>query len=280
MSLPTLFRYVKWRGRSVVLCALVLGLVIVPVAFGGKEPPAISIPPRIPAFQPGESLAYDVSWSNVITAGTATMEVTEERLPDGRAVLAFVMTGRTLGLVDSVYPVHDTVRSVFDPRRMESLSLSLKESYGGKKRRRELVFDHARNTVVSTLNDDPPETLSVPDRVQDALSALYVLRTREELTTGKVINVDIHESGKNWSVEVQTLGRERVNTPDGEFSTIKVKTYPTYQGVFMNKGVVFLWLTDDSRKIPVLMKSTLAVGSFVFTLRSLKPEYPRVKPAP
>jgi hypothetical protein len=40
----------------------------------------------------------------------------------------------------------------------------------------------------------------------------------------------------------------------------------------MNKGEVFLWLTDDSRKVPVLMKSTLTVGSFVFTLREMQGE--------
>jgi hypothetical protein len=83
--------------------------------------------------------------------------------------------------------------------------------------------------------------------------------------------IDVHDSGKNWAVEVQTLGKEKVKTRAGEFATIKVRTYPKHEGVFMNKGVVFIWLTDDSRKVPVLMKSTLKVGSFVFTLTDMKP---------
>ncbi len=53
-------------------------------------------------------------------------------------------------------------------------------------------------------------------------------------------------SGKNWSVEVQTLGREKVTTPAGEFATIKVRTFPKYEGVFMNKGEIFIWLTDTA----------------------------------
>ena len=90
-------------------------------------------------------------------------------------------------------------------------------------------------------------------------------------SSGKTIVVDVLDSEKNWSVEFQVLGRERLKTPLGEFSTIKVRTYPRHEGVFMNKGVVFIWLTDDSRKVPVLMKSTLKVGSFVFTLTDMKP---------
>jgi hypothetical protein len=38
----------------------------------------------------------------------------------------------------------------------------------------------------------------------------------------------------------------------------------------MNKGEIFIWLTDDSRKIPVLMKSTIAIGSIMTTLTDMK----------
>ena len=135
-----------------------------------------------------------------------------------------------------------------------------------EKRHRELVFDHVKNTVISTLNEDLPETFAIPDHTQDALSSLYYLRTRDDFIVGKPIIIQVHDSGKNWSVEVHTLGRERVTTPAGTFATIKVRTFPKYEGVFMNKGEIFIWLTDDSRKIPVLMKSTIAIGSIVSTL--------------
>jgi hypothetical protein len=107
--------------------------------------------------------------------------------------------------------------------------------------------------------------------VQDGLSSLYFLRTREDLEIGRTIVIDVLDSEKNLSVEFQVLGRERLKTPLGEFSTIKVRTYPKYKGVFLNKGEVFIWLTDDSRKIPVLIKSKLKVGTFMLTLADMKP---------
>ncbi len=107
--------------------------------------------------------------------------------------------------------------------------------------------------------------------MQDALSSLFYLRTRDDFTIGKTHVIEVHDSGKNWSVEVQTLAREKVKTPAGVFHTIKVKTFPRYEGVFMNKGEIFIWLTDDSRKIPVLMKSTISIGSIMTTLTDMKP---------
>jgi hypothetical protein len=258
-------------GRPVALCSLVLGLTLVPGAFSEEERTAASLPSPIRAFQPGETLTYAVSWSKIITAGTAVMEVKGERLSDGREVLRFIVMGRSTGLVDKLYRVNDTVQSVFDPLTMQSLSYSIKESYGKRKRRRELVFDRARTRAVSRLNDDPPETFDIPEQAQDVLSLLYYLRTREDFTIGNAMVIEVHDSGKNWSVEIHTLGREKVKTRAGEFPTIKIRTYPRHEGVFMNKGVVYIWLTDDSRKVPVLMKSTLKVGSFVFTLTDMKP---------
>ena len=106
--------------------------------------------------------------------------------------------------------------------------------------------------------------------MQDALSSLYYLRTRKDLVVGKTTIIEVHDSGKNWSVEVQVLGREKVTTPAGEFATIKVRTFPRYEGVFMNNGEIFVWLTDDSRRVPVLMKSTISIGAIVTTLTKME----------
>ena len=252
-------------------CVLAFGLAPISGVFSEEVPTAVSLPPHTLAFQPGETLKYNVSWSNIITAGTAIMEVKGETMPDGRRVLNFTVTGRSTGLVGSFYPVTETALSVFDPLIMQSLTYSLRENYGKRERRRVVVFDHAQRTAISTLNNDPPATLDVPEQVQDGLSSLYYLRTREDLETGRTIVINVLDSEKNWSVEFQILGRERLKTAMGELSTIKVRIYPKYNGVFLNKGEVFIWLTDDIRKVPVLIKSKLKVGAFVLTLAEMKP---------
>ena len=299
-SLATCLQRQRGKGNKVHGVALVIALfcVLVPArlfvvpAYGAEEqtigPPAVTeqtlapLPDRskqilapppsgIQAFRPGETLTYDVSWSGLFSAGTATMTVEAENLSDGREVLRFVVQGRTQGLMDSLYPVNDTVQSVFDPRLMQSLSYSLRENFGKKKRLRVTEFDHARRTAVCRLNEEPPEVLTIPDRVQDGLSLLFLLRTKDDLLVGRRMDIEVVDSGKNWTVEVAVLAREKVTTPAGEFDTIKIRTHPKHQGVYQDKGVVQIWLTDDGRKVPVLMKSTLKVGSFVFELTDMRP---------
>lgn len=270
--IATVYHSCRRWGRAAVtaLCVLTLGLMLVPHVFSAEERTSAAIPPPAQAFMLGETLTYEISWSNIVTAGTAVMEVIGDTLPNGRKVLRFIASSHSVGVVDAVYPVNDRVESLFDPQIMQSLSFNLSENHGKRTRRRSLTFDHTGRTVISRLNNDPPQTFTIPDPVQDALSSLFYLRTRKDFTIGTTHVIEVHDSGKNWSVEVQTLAREKVKTPAGEFDTVKVKTFPKYEGVFMNKGEIFIWLTDDSRKIPVLMKSTIAIGSIMTTLIDMK----------
>jgi len=268
MNLPNVFRRFRGKACPTALCLLAFALVVISGTLNAEEGTTSSLLPHIQAFRPGETLTYDVSWSNIVKAGTAVMEVKQETTPDHRELLRFIVTSHTIGILGKLYPLGDTIQSVFDPQIMQSLSYSLKAIHGEKIRRRELVFDHEQKTVVSKVNDDPPETMTIPDQVQDSLSALYYLRTREDLAGGNSITFAICDRGETWPVEVQALGKEKVKTRIGEFSTIKVKAQ---RGIFMSDGEIFIWLTDDSRKIPVLIKSTVSIGSLEFRLTDMKP---------
>ncbi len=224
------------------------------------------------AFRPGEKLTYSISWSNVVQAGIAVMEVKAGKTPDNRPAYELVSQTDSVGMVDKVYRVRDTVHSIIDAEDLSSFTFSLRESHGKRKRVRDMFFDHEKGTVKTTVNG-VSETYPIPERVQDALSSLYYVRTRQDLTAGKPIMVDVHDSGKTWAVEIHPLGKERITSPAGEFDTIIIKTYPKYEGVFMNKGEIIIWLTDDARRIPVLMKSKISIGSIVATLTEIQGGY-------
>jgi hypothetical protein len=250
-----------------------LMLVFVSAAF--SEPagkPANNIKTKNHAFQSGEKLTYIVSWSKILKAGTATMEVKEEKTPEGKRVYRLTSTAKSSGVVSLFYPVADIARSILDAEELYSLSYTLNMSHGKRKKIRAMTFDHANALVRTTTNNTEQETSSVPSRVQDSLSSLYYVRTREDFGGKKEIFVDVYDSGKNWSVEIQILGKEKIKTPAGEFDTVKVKTHPKYDGLFQNKGEIFIWFTDDVRRIPVYMKSTISIGSIVATLTEMKLE--------
>lgn len=222
------------------------------------------------AFAPGEKLTYNISWSTVIDAGISVMEVKSGSIINGRQTYDLVSTTHSVGIIDVVYPVEDRIISIADARELYSISFDLQEHHGKKTRSRYMAFDQPKGLVRDTVNQDPPEQFGIPPHVKDAFSSLYYVRTLPDLTVGKSIMVDVHDSGKNWAVEVRVLNKEKITTPAGVFNTIKVRTYPKYEGVFMNKGEIYIWFTDDTRRIPVLMKSVIAIGSIVATLTKME----------
>ncbi len=220
-------------------------------------------------FSAGEKLTYLISWSNIVDAGTSEMEVKAATGPAGQQAYHLISTARSIGLVARFYNVSDTVESIIDAEKLYSLWFHLDQTHGKRKKKREMTFDHAKGTV-KVQTDGKQDTYQVPADVQDSLSSLYYVRTRQDFIVGKPIMVDVHEDGKTWAVEIQTLGREKLKTSFGEFDTVKIKTYPKYEGVFQNKGEIYIWFTDDARKIPVLMKSEISIGSIVATLVAMQ----------
>ncbi len=194
------------------------------------------------------------------------MGVLREKLPDGTPGFRFVLTGHSTGLVDALYEVDDLVQSVFDPDARRSLSFTMVQKVRKKTRWLSLVFDPDRNTVLSRLNQDTPITTPTPEPVLDLLSAVYAIRMIDRYDIDAVSTMNVYYSDKNWSVAIQMQGREIVKTPAGEFSTIRLKTISSSSDRGEKGGEALIWLTDDARKLPVLAKSTIKVGSFVFTL--------------
>lgn len=221
------------------------------------------------AFQSGEKLTYVVSWSKILKAGVAVMEVKEEE-QNGTRIYRFVSSARSAGIVSTFYRVTDLAQSLVAADELCSLRFNLDSRHGKRKKHRELIFDQENHTV-SQFANSMEGTYDVPPRVHDSLSSLYYLRTRTDFGGEKPIVIDVFENGKNWSVEVHIIGREKLQTVLGEVDTVKVKTQPKYDGVFQNKGEIVIWFTDDARKIPVLMKSTISIGSIVASLTEMKP---------
>jgi hypothetical protein len=256
----------KVPSKAFLIAALLFFVLPVPAEPG---PHSTSASAQALPFGPGEMLTYYISWSDIVQAGTAVMEVREDPGIEGKIRYRIISTARSAGIVAKFYKVSDRVESVIERDNLHTLSFRLDQNHGKRSKKRDMAFDRSKG-IVQVSENGRQDRYPVPDDVQDALSSLYYVRTRHEFIVGKPIIVNVHDDGKTWAVEVLTLGREKLKTILGEVDTIKLKTYPRYEGVFQNKGEIFIWLTDDARKIPVLMKSTISIGTIVTTLVELR----------
>jgi hypothetical protein len=229
------------------------------------------------AFAPGEKLTYSLSWSNFFNVGTSVMAVSRAAEKDGKDIYRLTCSTRSNGMLESLFPVRVEAESIVRAHDMRTYSFSITSDYGGKKRKRSLEFNHEKHIVVFHPDDDPIETHDVPVTIQDALSSLYYVRTHKDFIPDKPLSLQVFEKSKIWPLDVLMLGKERIKTVLGEFDTIKISTHPLYEGVFPNKGAIDIWVTDDARKIPIIMKSRVTlggvgVGSVVATLIKIETE--------
>ena len=222
--------------------------------------PAIAQP-----FRAGESLRFSIQYG-FIKAGTAWLEVPEVVDWNGRPSWRLVARAESNGFFDKVYKVRNRIESVWDQQDRFSWRYFEDRHEGSYTANDTLTFDPGAGEV--RYKDG--RTYAIPPEAQDALSAFYYTRF-QPLPLGGTITFDYHASRKSLPLDVKVLGRQKVKTPAGRFNCIVIEPVLKEGGIFKNKGRLVIWLTDDERRMPVLMKSKVLIGSISVVLQEARP---------
>ncbi len=206
------------------------------------------------AFGVGEKLRFAIKWG-IITAGYATLEVRGIiDLGDYKAY-EIVSQARSNSFFDIFYKVRDTVKSYIDKDGIYSWRFEKHLREGKYHHDSVIIYDQEKHFA-----DFNGKVLEIPEYVHDILSAFYYIRT-QELIVGQEFRMPVNAGDKNYELIVKVLEKTRIKVPKGKFDVILVEPLVKYDGIFQHKGRLLIWLTDDERKIPVLMRSKIAVGS-------------------
>ena len=217
------------------------------------------------AFAVPERLIYDISWGG-IKAGTATQEVSR-----GGESVKITSVARSADWLSIIYKVDDRIVSVLGKGTGQSLfglPLSYRENIheGRTRHHKEVVFDHAgRKAVIDNLLDRNRTTLDITPITYDSLSCFYYTRL-QKLEPGSSFFLDIFDGKKLHNTEVKVLRRESLETGLGTFKTIVIMPLLKTSGIFSKSGDLYIWLTDDERRIPLKMQSKIRIGSVTATL--------------
>jgi hypothetical protein len=125
--------------------------------------------------------------------------------------------------------------------------------------------DVLKNAVLHTY--DTP----IPNCVHDVLGALISLRGLT-LNPGQSAQMPVSDGHKTASVKVEAQEREEIKTPTATYKTIRFEPYLMNGVVYNRKGRVFIWQTDDARRLPVQIQLRMSFPVGTVTLRLLKEE--------
>ena len=162
--------------------------------------------------------------------------------------------------------MRNRIESYWDHDGLFSWRYAENRHEGKYRAKSEILFDY----TLHEAKYDNGQTFPIPPQVQDALSSFYYTRC-QPLPIGGSIVFDYHASRKSQPLEVKVLGRERIRVPAGTFDCIVIEPMLKAGGIFKNKGRLVIWITDDDRRIPVLMRSKLLIGSISVVLQEAKP---------
>lgn len=229
----------------------ILAIIAVFLAFSGVSH-AEGLPTSVP-----ETLYYDISYGP-FEVGRSTMEVVNNE--DG--TVSIITRARSKGWVDDVYPVDDFAESVVeDFDTLVPIKYTLKTREGKGRKHREVLFDHADNkaTYIDHISQVNTE-YEIPERVFDPLAAFFYTR-RLILEPGQNQTVPMFDSKKFWPLEVKVIKRQNIKVPAGKFDTVLISPVMQSEGIFSRSGDMYIWVTNDERRIPVLIKSKVLIGS-------------------
>lgn len=241
------------------------------MAAGSDRPPALGPGGRIavPPFGVGERLAFEIKYG-FISAGVAVIGIPEIARVRGRDCYHIVSVAESNAFFSVFFPVRDVVESFFDARELVTVKFEKRLSEGDFRAHDLVYFDHDRHVAVypgSERERDRVVPLSLD--AQDILSSLYYVRM-VDLEVGTSVYIENHADKKNYPLEIKVLGRERVEVPAGTFDCVVVEPVMRTAGLFRHKGSLKVWLTDDARRVPVLMRSKVIIGSVSAVLTTLE----------
>jgi len=227
-------------------------------AAGFKLPPINNT-----AFKAGEKLHYDIIFKG-LTVGHATIEITNGPMVNGRPTLKYTSKAESTHFFDLFFKVRDENTSTVDKASLFSLSFDQNLSEGHYRALRRYDFDYLHKKFTTEEKREGKikksvGTLQAP--LFDVLSVMYFARTIP-LSPGRDIVLSIYrdKAGKPLPIRIGSSLKTK-KTPFGTFSCLRVEPLLQGDSIFKSKeGGLVVWITNDEKKLPILMEANSTVG--------------------
>jgi hypothetical protein len=236
---------------------------------------AASVPaPPLP-FGPGEQAGFRITYAKLL-AGRALLSVEGDARDGQEAVMRFVAEARSEGFFAWLFRFRVDDRTVATWDAASGCSLAIEKRLREGRARRDQVVSFDPVSGIAHVQDPkiPQERFEVGPCALDVLSAFFVTRARG-VEEGGELRVPLFDNGKFYTLGIRFRGRQRLDLPPplgDDVATIVVEPQLVEgTGLFVKEGRLKIWLTDDERRIPVRMRSKVAIGSVSADLEVYRP---------
>lgn len=203
------------------------------------------------AYRLGERLTYNVEYSHYSSAAHVELLVAGRGTFFNREGIQLRAHVETVGIVNvALLSINNDYTTYLDPQT------------GLPYRAQQVVREAGRTTEAERDYNQPAGTEAIPSKLRlgefpgtfDLLSAVYRIRGMS-LTDGSSYFLTVVHDGDQYTAEVKVIGRERIKTNVGSFSTIVTRVNVKSQSYNLR-----VYFSDDERHVPVRITAKVPSG--------------------
>jgi hypothetical protein len=214
-----------------------------------------------------ETLSYSIEW-RLITAGKARLEWNGARASQSGWQIKLSM--ESVGLVSKLFKVEDDYSASLN-QSLCVLSSQLITREGSRQRDTRITFDY-EGRKASYLERDlvknatlASQEIDLPSCTHDVIGGLYYLRTLT-LEPGQSLQAPVSDGKKAVAAKIEAQQREEIKVPDGTYKTIRYEIFLFDNVLYRRSGHLYVWLSDDPRRLPVQIRARMAFTVGTITL--------------
>jgi len=261
------------------LKGLIITIVFIAIAIELKSQNLNSCDIVNNAFIPGEKVVYVMSytwyfmWTEV---GEVEFTVNSDKRFE-KEMLHLKAVGESYAFYDWFFKVRDLYESWVDPVTLSPHYFNRDIYEGGFTKENEYWFDWQRNELSVRVRRKKGanryDTLKLENCVYDVVTAIYVGRNLDfsNIKQGKVFSVAAVMDEEIYHVGYRFLGRENKDIKGlGRYRCLKFQVEVVAGDIFKGDQKIYVWVTDDGNKLPILIESPIRVGSVMARVKSVR----------
>lgn len=207
---------------------------------------------------PNENFIFDLKFG-FLKGGEATFTARNTYINDS-AIIQIQLHAYTTGFAQMLYNVDDRFESTI-------CAENLLPNYSTKKLREQnycfnnkVYFKHIEQMAYSELSG----WHNVEQGICDVSSIVYNLRHSgkiDNLKIGEIIEMPFWDTDEWYMLRMEFIGIEIIKTSIGNFECIRLEPLAVLGRFFRRENPVNVWITNDLRRLPVLMELNFTIGS-------------------
>ena len=232
--------------------------------------------PLFDPFIPGQSATMNVAFTG-ISAGTVELRVNPMLEVNGEKAYHFSAHAKTNSFFSFFYSVNDWADTYVRYKDLVPLSFSLHVRESKQFREARTFFDWKRGKarfwekqVRGKKRSERKKEWELLPYSQNVVSAFFYIRLFK-FSVGKKIAFRVADNGKNLIVRATVVRREKISTGAGTFDAHVLKLQFEYNGVFEQKGDIYVWVIDDPYQHLARIEAKIKLGTMSLELEKIAP---------